>query len=62
MPSTEAGVRDSFAGVSTLAGFGLGALISSATGLLVQHRNLNKVRVDASMGRGQAGLTLSGRF
>lgn len=55
-------VEGAHAGVSTLAGFGLGALISSATGLLVQHRNLNKVRVDAAMGRGQAGLTLSGRF
>lgn len=50
------------AGVSTLAGFGIGALISSATGLLVQHRNLNKIRVDAAMGRGHAGLMLSGRF
>lgn len=55
-------VEAAHAGVTTLAGFGIGALISSATGLIVQHRNLNKIRVDASMGRGQAGLMLSGRF
>lgn len=49
--------------VSTLAGFGIGALVSSVTGLIVQHRHLGgKVRVNASLGRGQAGLMLSGRF
>lgn len=48
--------------VTTLAGFGIGALVSSVTGLIVQHRHLGNVRMNASLGRGQAGLMLSGRF
>lgn len=47
---------------TTLIGFGAGALVSAAVGLIVQHRNLNGVRVDASVGAGRAGLVVVGRF
>jgi hypothetical protein len=42
---------------------GAGLLTSAATGFAVQKKHLGKdLRVDAMVGRGQAGLMLSGRF
>lgn len=59
----ERPAADGHAAVTALAGFGMGALLSSVTGLIVQHRHVGgKVRVGASLGRGQAGVMLSGRF
>lgn len=46
-----------------LFGMGAGLLTSAATGFAVQKKHLGKdLRVDAMVGRGQAGLMLSGRF
>lgn len=45
-----------------LAGFGAGAVVSSLTGLLVQRKYLRNVGGSAMLGRGLAGLSISGRF
>lgn len=47
---------------TTLVGFGAGALLSAAVGLIVQHRALHGVRVSAAVGAGQAGAVVVGRF
>lgn len=47
---------------SALVGFGAGALISAGTGLALQRKHMNRVQVGGMAGRGQFGLTLSGRF
>lgn len=47
---------------ATLMGLGAGTLISAGTGLALQRKHLNRVQVGGMAGRGQFGLTLSGRF
>lgn len=47
---------------AALVGFGAGALISASTGLALQRRHSSRVQVGGMAGRGQFGLTLSGRF
>ncbi len=47
---------------AVLFGLGIGTAVSAVTGLLVQRHHLRKVEVGTSAGRGQFGLTLSGRF
>lgn len=57
----NASAATSVAGVVML-GFGAGTLVSAVTNLLIQRHHLNKVQVSPSAGRGQFGLSLSGRF
>ncbi len=47
---------------SALVGFGAGTLISAGTGLILQRKYINRVQVGGMAGRGQFGLSLSGRF
>lgn len=47
---------------NTLLGFGVGTAIGAVSGMLVQRKHLRNLGVQAAMGRGQAGLVVSGRF
>lgn len=48
---------------SAVFGLGLGTLVSASTSLVLQRRHLsNRVQVGGMAGRGQFGVTLSGRF
>lgn len=47
---------------AALVGFGAGALISASARLALQRRHMSRVQVGGMAGRGQFGLTLSGRF
>jgi hypothetical protein len=44
-------------------GLGLGTLVSASTSLVLQRKHMsNQLHVGGMAGRGQFGLTLSGRF
>lgn len=60
-PSHRHSVDHAMSGL--LVGLGVGLITSAVTGLAVQKKyGANRVRVDATAGRGQAGLVVSGRF